>query len=65
MSKAFYDVLLTQQQAVLTDEDILRLDRSVKDAYNQYKAGIVDKTDYKRARYLEQCGPQKKQYEEL
>ena len=66
VSKAFYDVLVTQQQAVLTDEDILRLDRSVKDAYNQYKAGIVDKTDYKRAQIsLNNARAQKKQYEEL
>lgn len=66
VSKAFYDVLLTQQQTVLTDEDITRLDRSVKDAFNQYKAGIVDKTDYKRAQIsLNNARAQKKQYEEV
>jgi outer membrane protein TolC len=66
VSKAFYDVLLTQQQTVLTDEDIIRLDRSVKDAFNQYNAGIVDKTDYKRAQIsLNNARAQKKQYEEL
>ncbi len=49
VSKAFYDVLLTQKQIELLDEDIIRLERSLKDSYNQYQSGIVDKTDYKRA----------------
>jgi outer membrane protein TolC len=49
VSKAFYDVLLTKKQIDLLDEDIVRLERSLKDAYNQYKGGIVDKTDYKQA----------------
>ncbi len=49
VSKAFYDVLLTQKQADVVDEDIARLKRSLRDAYNQYQSGIVDKTDYKRA----------------
>jgi len=49
VSKAFYDVLLTQKQTDVLDEDIVRLNRSLKDAYNQYQGGIVDKTDYKRA----------------
>ncbi|HEY0433350.1 MAG TPA: TolC family protein, partial [Chitinophagaceae bacterium] len=49
VSKAFYDVLLTQKQLDVLDEDMVRLNRSLQDAYNQYKGGIVDKTDYKRA----------------
>ena len=49
VSKAFYDVLLTKKQIDLLDEDIVRLARSLKDAYNQYQGGIVDKTDYKQA----------------
>lgn len=49
VSKAFYDVLLTQKQLDVLDEDIVRLSKSLKDAYNQYQGGIVDKTDYKRA----------------
>jgi len=65
VSKAFYDVLLSQQQIKLIDQDIVRLERSVKDAFNQYKAGIVDKTDYKRAQIsLNNATAQKKQYEE-
>ena len=65
VSKVFYDVLLSQQQINLVDQDIARLDRSVKDAFNQYKAGIVDKTDYKRAQIsLNNAKAEKKQYEE-
>jgi outer membrane protein TolC len=49
VSKAFYDIILTQQQIQVTEEDIVRIDRSLKDAYYQYQSGITDKTDYKRA----------------
>lgn len=49
VSKAFYDVLLTQKQIQVLGEDILRLQRSLKDATSQYDAGVVDKIDYKRA----------------
>jgi len=49
VSKAYYDMLLTQKQVEVLNEDIVRLERSLKDAYNQYQGGIVDKTDYKRA----------------
>ncbi|HEX3767607.1 MAG TPA: TolC family protein [Puia sp.] len=49
VSKAFYDLLLSKQQISLLDTDIVLLTRSLKDAYNQYKGGLVDKTDYQRA----------------
>jgi outer membrane protein TolC len=49
VSKAFYDVLATTQQIDVANEDILRLERSLKDAENQYKSGIADKIDFKRA----------------
>lgn len=49
ISKAFYDVLLTQQQIKVLGETITRLDRSLKDAYYQYQSGVADKIDYKRA----------------
>ena len=49
VSRAFYDVLLTERQVQVLDENIVRLRRSLQDAYNQYQGGIVDKTDYKRA----------------
>jgi len=49
VSKAFFDVLLSQKQLDILNEDIIRLKRSLKDAYTQYQAGTVDKTDYKQA----------------
>jgi outer membrane protein len=49
VSKAFYDLLLSKEQISLLDTDIVLLQRSLKDAYNQYKGGLVDKTDYQRA----------------
>jgi len=47
--KAFYSVMLSLQQVRLANEDIQRLQQNYKYAYAQYQAGIVDKTDYKRA----------------
>jgi outer membrane protein TolC len=47
--KAFYAVLLSLQQIKIADEDIQRLQQNYKYAYAQYQAGLVDKTDYKRA----------------
>lgn len=49
VSKAFYDVLATEQQIRVADENILRLEKNLKDARARYDAGVVDKTDYKRA----------------
>lgn len=49
VSKAFYDVLLSEKQLNIVNEDITRLQRSLKDAYNRYQAGVVDKIDYKQA----------------
>lgn len=49
VSKAFYDVLLTKQEINVTEQDIARIEVSLKDAYYQYQSGITDKTDYKRA----------------
>lgn len=49
VSKAFYDVILTTQQIRVTEQDIERINVSLKDAFYQYQSGITDKTDYKRA----------------
>lgn len=49
VSKAYYDLMVTQQQVKVLDENIVRLQRSLKDAYDKYEGGIVDKIDYKRA----------------
>lgn len=65
VSKAFYDILTTQQQVRLLDDAIIRLSRSLQDAFNQYKGGLVDKIDYKRATIaLNNSKAQKKSYEE-
>ncbi|MCW3091811.1 MAG: outer rane efflux protein [Ferruginibacter sp.] len=66
VSKAFYDVLSTRQQIDISNENIVRIARSLKDAYNQYKSGIVDKIDYKRATItLNNANAAKKSNEEL
>ncbi|MEO6851874.1 MAG: TolC family protein, partial [Mucilaginibacter sp.] len=49
VSKAFFDVLLSQKQLEILNEDIARLQRSLKDAFNRYQAGVSDKIDYKQA----------------
>jgi outer membrane protein len=49
VSKAFYDLLQSHEQISLLDSDIVLLKRSLQDTYNQYKGGLVDKTDYQRA----------------
>jgi outer membrane protein TolC len=49
VSQAFYDLLLTQEQLKILDQDIIRQQRQLKDAFAQYEQGLVDKTDYKRA----------------
>ncbi len=66
VSKAFYDLLATEQQIRVMRENIARLERSYKDAYNQYQAGITDKTDYKRASIaLNNASASKKSFEAL
>ncbi len=52
VSKAFYDVLLSQRQLDVLNEDIVRLQRSLQDARARYDAGIVDKIDFKQAEIL-------------
>lgn len=49
VSKAFYDVLATTEQIKVSQQDIIRLESSLKNAKAQYEAGITDKTDFKRA----------------
>lgn len=49
VSKAYYDILVTYQQIKVATENINRIERSLKDAGNLYKAGVTDKIDYKRA----------------
>lgn len=49
VSKAFYNIILQEQQIKAIEEDIIRNQQSAKDATYQYQSGIVDNTDYKRA----------------
>ncbi len=49
VTKAFFDVLLTEEQLNVLNEDILRLERNYKDAYALYKDGLTDNIDYQRA----------------
>ena len=48
VAKAFYDVLLTEEQINVLDEAILRLQRNYTDAYSLYLNGLTDKIDYQR-----------------
>lgn len=65
VSRAFYDLLLTRQQILLLQDDIVRLRGSLQTAFAQYEGGIVDKIDYKRATILlNNSIAQKKQFEE-
>lgn len=49
VSKAFYDILLTQEQLRILGEAIVRQQKQQQDAQAQYQQGLVDKTDYQRA----------------
>lgn len=63
VSKAFYDLILTQRQVEVLSEDICRQQRSLQDATNQYQSGLVDKTDPQRARIaLNNTVAQRKQF---
>ena len=48
VSKAFYDVLLTEEELNVLNEDIVRLQQNYKDAYNLYQNGLTDRIDYQR-----------------
>jgi outer membrane protein len=66
VSKAFYDLLLTRQQQDVLAAQIDRLNRNLRDAQNQFRSGIVDKTDYKRATIaVNNAGAQLRQSQEL
>lgn len=49
VSKSYYNVLLTLEQINVLKEDTARLGKNLRDAYHQYKGGIVDETDYEEA----------------
>lgn len=49
VSKAFYNVLVSEEQVQVLDEDIIRLNKNLRDAYSLFKNGLTEKTDYQRA----------------
>lgn len=48
VTKAFYDVLITQEQLAIIEQDIVRQQKLYNDAYSLYESGVSDKIDYKR-----------------
>lgn len=49
VSKAYYDILTSEESIKIINENIARLERQHKEATARYETGLVDKTDYKRA----------------
>jgi len=65
VTKAFFDVLLTEERLNVLNEDILRLQRNYKDAYSFYQNGLTDKIDYQRTEIsLSNAQAQKRSAEE-
>ena len=66
VSKAYYDILTSNEQLNIINENIARLQKQLKDANAQYEAGLVDKTDFQRAQIsLSNSQADKKRTEEL
>jgi len=66
VSKGFYDILTSKEQLNIINENIVRLEKQLKDAKSQYEVGLVDKTDYQRAQIsLSNSKADKKRTEEL
>lgn len=49
VSKAYYDILTSEESIKIINENIVRLKRQYTEANSRYEVGLVDKTDYKRA----------------
>ncbi len=49
VSKAYYDILTSEEQIKVILENISRLERQHAEASARYEVGLVDKTDFKRA----------------
>jgi outer membrane protein TolC len=65
VTKSFFDVLLTEEQIKVLNEDILRLQRNYQDAYSLYQNGLTDKIDYQRTEIsLSNAQAQRKSSEE-
>ena len=49
VSKAYYDILTSEEQLNIIHENLQRIERQLADARARYETGIVDNIDYKRA----------------
>ncbi len=49
VSKGYYDILTSEEQLNIIQENLARIERQLADARARYETGIVDKIDYKRA----------------
>lgn len=66
VSKAYFDILTSQEQLKIINENIARLEKQLKDARAQYEGGLVDKTDFQRAQIsLSNSYADRKRTEEL
>ncbi|MGV3761610.1 TolC family protein [Parapedobacter sp.] len=49
VSRGYYDILTSEEQLNIIQENLARIERQLADAKVRYETGIVDKIDYKRA----------------
>lgn len=66
VSKGYYDILTTEEQLKIIDENIARLSKQLSDARARYDSGLADPTDYKRAQIsLSNAQADRKRSEEI
>lgn len=49
VSKAYYDILMSQEQLAIITQNITRVEKQYNDAKALYESGMADKTDFQRA----------------
>lgn len=49
VSKAYYDILMSQEQLKIINQNIARIEKQYNDAKAMYESGMADKTDFQRA----------------
>lgn len=50
VSKAYYDILTSNEQLEIIQANIQRIEKQLSDATARFEVGLVDQTDYKRAK---------------
>lgn len=50
VSKAYYDILTSNEQLEIIKANIVRIEKQLADATARYEVGLVDQTDFKRAK---------------